>query len=160
MIAPPPRPPPRPAPYLEPDATALVEVPPVIASVPPPPGVPTMSVRVPSLTPGGAPGLLTGPPGTQLTIPGLPPSLARWGRAHAFPLLVLAVVAGLTWFDRLPAGVLTALFSLLVGVQIERPRVAGEGPIVLATVPPISSSSSSSSSSPPGAGPPAPGVLA
>jgi hypothetical protein len=104
-----------------------------------------MSVRVPSLTPGGAPGILTGPPGTQLTIPGLPPSIARWLKFHAFPLVVLAVVALLTWFGKIPGAVLASLLSLLIGVQVERPRVPGEGPIVIATVPPATSSSSSSS---------------
>jgi hypothetical protein len=149
----PPRPPPRPPigigdgslnVPLEADAgTTFASItPPVAGSVPPPPGVPFVSIRVPSLTPGGAPVELSGPPGTQLTIPGVPPTVTRWIAARALHLVILAVVALLVYLGKLPTDFLQAIFALLVGVQLPTPRARGEGPTVIATVPPVPAPSS------------------
>ena len=122
------------APPLPPRPTPDDAPPVVVGSLPPPSRSPVISIRVPSVSPGGVATDVPAPPGSQLVIPGALMPLARILAPHVVLVTIVVVVGVLVALRVVPTAALWSLFSLILGIQLPSIPIR-EAPTVLATVP-------------------------
>jgi len=103
-------------------------------SIPAPFAAPTVSLKVPSLTPGAPPTELAVPGGAQVVIPGAYLPVAHVVLKFAIPIVAVIACAVLVAIGKLDSGYLKSLIGFVVGLQT--PQIQTRAPqTVIATVP-------------------------
>jgi hypothetical protein len=103
-------------------------------SLPAPSAAPVMSIKVPSLTPGGPPQDIPVPGGAQVIIPGAAVPVAHLVLKFALPVSAVLACAVLVAMGKMDAGYLKALIGFVIGMQT--PTISTHAPpTVLHTIP-------------------------